>query len=145
MSMRHLGEFLDPLTFKLAALGSSAASGAASLATVDLTMGLFGVPLSVFLAGFAGALVSLSFLPPPAADLDRRKNVMGMAGHVFSGTLLAAFIEPMVWWGINNYLKPATPLPETLSLGIAGLLGALVMLLLPIGIQWVRKFTGAPV
>ena len=138
----RLAELLDPAVFKIAALSTSAASGLASVATIDLTMGILGVPLSVFLAGFAGALVSLSFLPPPADDQDRRKTLLGMAGHVASGTLLAAFSEPLVMWAIANYIKPATPLPEILNLSIAGLLGALLMLVLPIGIQYLKKFSG---
>jgi hypothetical protein len=90
----RLIDLSDPIVFKLAALGSSAVSGAASVATVDLTMGILGVPLSVFLAGFAGALVSLSFLPPPVEGREIRKTALSMAGHVLSGTLLAASAQP---------------------------------------------------
>lgn len=136
-------ELLDPATFKIAALSTSAASGVASIATVDLTMGIFGVPLSVFLAGFAGALVSLSFLPPPANDQDRSKTLASMAGHVCSGTLLSAFSEPLVLWAINNFVKPSTPLPDSLGIGIAGLLGALLMWLLPIGVSYLKRFSGS--
>jgi len=139
----RFAELLDPATFKFVAQVSSAASGAASIATVDLTMGVFGVPLSVFLAGFAGALVSLSFLPPPVNDQDRRKTLVNMAAHVCSGTLLAAFSGPLVLWGINTYLKPPAPLPDSLGIGIAGLLGALLMLLLPIGVSYLKKFSGS--
>lgn len=136
----RLIELLDPAAFKLAVQITSGISATASVATVDLTMGIFGVPLSVFLAGFAGALVSLSFLPPPANDHDRRKTLIGMSGHVVSGTLLAAFSEPLVIWGINTYLKPPAPLPDSLNIGIAGLLGAFLMWLLPLV---VKKFSGS--
>lgn len=138
--MIRFAELMDPAAFKVAALASSAASGVASIATVDWTMGVFGVPLSVFLAGFAGALVSLSFLPPPVDGGNRGKTLLSMAGHVFSGTLLAAFAQPLAIFAINRWL--AAELPSAVGLGIAGIFGALIMLVLPIGIQYLKKFSG---
>ena len=139
----RLYDYTDVAAFKLAALTSSAISSAASVATADWTMGVFGVPMSVFLAGFAGALVSLSFLPPPATDQDAKKTLLGMAGHVASGTVLAAFCEPLVLLAITHYFKPDEPLPASVHLGIAGLLGALLMVVLPIGIKYLKgKFGG---
>ena len=138
----RLLDLSDPVVFKIAALTSSAVSGVTSVATFDLTMGILGVPLSVFLAGFAGALVSLSFLPPPVSDEDRSKTVLGMAGHVLSGTFLSAFTQPLAIFAINHYLKPDVA-PPAISLGIAGILGALLMALLPIGIKYLKnKFAG---
>ena len=136
----QIADMMDPLAFKLAALTTSAASGAASIATVDLTMGILGVPLSVFLAGFAGALVSLSFLPPPMEGDDLRKTITGMAWHVISGTMLSAFITPSAMLAIRHWITPAAP-PE-IALGVAGMFGALIMLLLPIGVQYLKKFSG---
>lgn len=139
----RLYDLTEPLSFKIAALASSALSAGTSVAAADWTMGIFGVPFSVFLAGFSGALVSLSFMPPPAQGQDIKTTVKGMVGHVIGGTFMAAFLQPLVL-ALVKYYVPTLDLAQSAGLGIAGVLGALAMVLIPIGINWLRvRFGGA--
>ncbi len=78
---------LDPLAFKLAAVITSGASAAASAVTDSWPMQLFGVPLSVLLACFAGATIALAFLPP----MPRAKMFIA----VIAGTMIAAYLTPL--------------------------------------------------
>jgi uncharacterized membrane protein YedE/YeeE len=70
--------------FNVAAFFMSATAAAASLVTADWSTTLFGVGLSVLLAGFAGSVCALSFLPP----LPTRPRVFGA---VAIGTLVSAY------------------------------------------------------
>lgn len=49
---------------KTAAVAASLLSGGVAVSVGSLALEIFGVPLSVLLAGFAGAVVALAFLPP---------------------------------------------------------------------------------
>lgn len=130
------------MNFQTEAALAATTAGFASVATVDWTMGVFGVPLSVFLAAFAGALISLSFLPPPPEKESAHRMIVSRAYHVACGTVLAAYLEPGAFRMLNHYIEP--DLPVTLGLGVACALGVGLMLVIPIGLKWLRiKFGGA--
>lgn len=80
---------------RVSALAAGAASGAAAGVASSWSMMIFGVPLAVVFAAFAGAMVSLSFLP--AATLARTAII------VLSGTTAGAYTSAMVseWWGFS--------------------------------------------
>lgn len=81
---------------RVGTLVAGAASGAASGLASSWSMMIFGVPLAVVFAAFAGALVSLSFLP--AASLSRALIVLG------SGSMAGAYTSALVaeWWGFSQ-------------------------------------------
>ena len=73
----------------------AATSAAASSVTQNWSIEYFGVPLSVILAGFAGAVVALAFLQ----TMPRAK----MFATVFAGTLTAGYgvklVAHILGWG----------------------------------------------
>ena len=77
-------------------LAAGAASGAVANTAAAWALVVFGVPLAVVFAAFAGAMVSLTFLP--AATLLRTAAVVG------SGTLAGAYTSALVaeWWGFTS-------------------------------------------
>jgi hypothetical protein len=100
----------DPAVQKVAAAATSAATGAASWWTADWSVAVFGVPLSVLLAAFAGAVVALTFLPPVLSFLQ-------LVGRVVMGTVASAYVTPLagfLWAGIPH-------LPVAFLLGLAAL------------------------
>jgi hypothetical protein len=80
---------------RIGTLATGAASGAAAGIASSWSMMIFGVPLAVVFAAFAGALVSLSFLP--AASLSRTLVILG------SGSAAGAYTSALVaeWWGFS--------------------------------------------
>jgi len=80
----------------------SASAGAASIITTDWSVAVFGVPLSVLLAGFAGSVSALSFLPP----MPSRTRMFVAVGI---GTLTAGYgvriAAKALAWG-DDYLAP---------------------------------------
>lgn len=107
-----------------AAVGATA-SGAASILTASWSVDVFGVSVSTLLAGFAGALIALSFLPP-------YKTWRGMAAAVAAGTLIAAFSEPL----IAHYLDA----PAKLHQAIAFLVGLAALSVIPLAFKAVPEF-----
>lgn len=80
---------------RVSTLAAGAASGAAAGIASSWSMMIFGVPLAVVFAAFAGAMVSLSRLPP--ASLGRTVVI------VLSGTAAGAYLSALVseWWGFS--------------------------------------------
>ena len=72
---------------RIGTLATGAASGAAAGAASSWAMLVFGVPLAVVFAAFAGAMVSLSFLP--SATLARTLSVV--ASGTAAGAYMSAF------------------------------------------------------
>ena len=73
----------------------SATAFAGSLATVDISVQIFGVPISVILAAFAGSASALAFLPP----MSSRAKMLSV---VAVGTLAAAYAVRLIavkWLG----------------------------------------------
>lgn len=87
-------------------------SGAASVGAA-----FFGVKLITAVAGFAGGVVSLSFI----RELTRWQ----MLGAVLSGTLTAAYFTPVV------VIYAPKPISEPLELAIAYTLGLCAMNVVP--------------
>lgn len=100
----------DPAAQKALAAATSAATGTASWATADWSLAVFGVPLAVLLAAFAGAVVALTFLPPVVSFLR-------LIGQVVTGTVAAAYVTPLagfLWAGVPH-------LPVAFLIGLTAL------------------------
>jgi hypothetical protein len=115
----------DHSLIQLAAAGGSVATGTASVLTASWSIDIFGVSVSVLLAGFAGALIALSFLPP-------YKTFKGMVAAVVAGTLIAAFTEPL----IAHY----SDAPAKLAQGIAFITGLVALSVIPLALRSVPEF-----
>lgn len=76
----------DPVSTKAAAAGL--VSGGASLASIDFSVAMFGVPASVILAAFSGAALALSMLPPMTRRQMAIAVLMGLSVGTY-GSLLA--------------------------------------------------------
>lgn len=103
---------------RIASAGLAFASGAASLATDQWALAIFGVKSATLLAAFAGAVLMLSFLPP---EPGRR-----WAPRVVTATLLAAYAKPVV----HPWLVEKFHISEDARLAIAALLAMLIQALL---------------
>lgn len=81
--------------YRVGTLTAGAVSGAATGVASSWAMMVFGVPIAVVFAAFAGAMVSLSFLP--GATLGRTLII------VLSGTTAGAYTSAMIseWWGFT--------------------------------------------
>lgn len=115
----------DGTLMQAAAAVGATASGAASILTASWTVEIFGASVSTLLAGFAGSLVALSFLPP-------YKTWRGMVVAVVAGTLIAAYSEPL----IAHYLSA----PPKLHQAIAFLVGLVALSVIPLALQAVPEF-----
>lgn len=109
-----------------AAPGIAIAAGA-----ITITGSIFGVHYDALLAGFAGGLVSLSYLPhmPP----------MRIAGSVATSALLAGFFAPIVGAAAVNYLPwIATVGADVVRISSAAALGLCWQVVLPAGLDRLR-------
>ena len=81
---------------RIGTLATGAVSGAAAGAASSWSMMVFGAPLAVVFAAFAGALVSLSFLP--VASLSRTLVILA------SGSATGAYTSALVaeWLGLSQ-------------------------------------------
>lgn len=115
----------DPAALKMAAAATSVVSGASAAVAQDWTMAVFGVPVFVLLASFAGSVAALSFLQP--------MGVARMASSVCCGTAIAAYIEPIAahYLGLQAHL------------GVAFAIGLVAMAAVPLLITWVPKLLDA--
>ena len=119
--MRH--EITNALSLKVTSTVAGT-SGIAAFATENWSLAIFGVPISVLLAGFAGALISLSFLPPD----QKRKWWL----TVIVSTIVAGYIQPLVAYYFN--------VPVNLALGLAFVLGLTVQVVIPLVLQHLPDF-----
>lgn len=122
---------IGDVTFKSTSSALATTSGVASAATTGIVADVFGVPLSVLLAGFAGAVVALSFLPPLP---DKWKSFTAVA----VGTLVASYGVQVGAW----YFK----WPAELNAPAAFFIGLLAHLFLTLvftkGPSWANKRYG---
>ncbi len=95
---------MDPAAAAAAGAATGAAAWFASWSVI-----IFGAPLPVVLAGLAGALVALSFLPP--------STFLRAVATVAGSTLCAAYLEPLA--------QHMADLPQRLALGLAFGIGLL--------------------
>lgn len=101
-------DLIDTATFKTAALGSAAASGAASWISSDWALAIFGIPFSVLIAGFAGALIAVAVLPP----ISRWWISLG------AGTGVSAYSTSLVMLSLNKYTELGTADARGVAFGI---------------------------
>lgn len=124
---------LDP-TMQIAAGATAAASTAASFATGDWSIAVFGVPLATVLAAFAGAVVSNTFMPS--------QGLMRMAWVLAAGTLVGAYLAPLVAKIPQVFIPSVTQLPDTLEKPIAFLLGLAVQVGVPAFLSRIKNKGG---
>ena len=84
------------MALRVGSLAAGAVSGAAAGAASSWAMMIFGVPLAVVFAAFAGAMVSLTFLP---AGTWRRTLAI-----IASGTVAGAYTAALTaeWLGLSQ-------------------------------------------
>jgi hypothetical protein len=129
---------LDDSAFKVAAGLTSAASGAVSLATGDWAVALFGIPFTVLVAGFAGALIAVAMMPP----LNRWYISLG------AGATISAYLTSFFALILDKY----TSIGDTDDRAVAFFLGLMVYFLLSLFFQdgrdiilgWLRSKFGGP-
>jgi hypothetical protein len=104
----------------------SAASAASSWLVADQwSTHILGVPVSVVLAAFAGAVLVLSFLPPAS------KGRVPWQVKIVSATLFASILEPL----IAHFFS----IPDKAQLGLAAAIAAaLQALAVPEVREWMR-------
>mgnify|MGYP006921294104 CR=1 FL=1 len=125
----RLVEMMDPVGFKIAVAAASAVSGAAAVATRDLSVAYLGVPLPVVLAAFAGAGLILSFLP-------RRVDAEGSSALEHHLRTFGTIVLCMLLGSYGAALLPR--LVDGLAGGelfIAFALGALGQIFVPLAIE----------
>lgn len=119
-------QLLDP-PIQLAAATGSAASTAASMVLAEYSLAFLGVPLPTVLAGFGGALFSLSVMP--------RLSLQRAAMTVLGNTMAAAYTTRLAMHVLG--------IPEGHYLGAAFLIGALAQFGLTLATEWLRNRYGA--
>jgi len=102
----------DPVSAKAAA--AAVVSGTASVVSADLSTAMFGVPIAVILAAFAGASLALAFLPQMSRVQMLTAVLLGMAIGVYGSQLILA------WQGWGAHVLP----PLGFFLGLTGQLSA---------------------
>lgn len=117
-------EISNTLMLKVASVATGTTSGLAAFATENWSLAIFGVPISVLLAGFAGAMVSLSFLPP------EQKHKWWVIVTV--STIIAGYSQPLAAYYFN--------VPTHLALGLAFFLGLTVQVVIPLVLKHLPDF-----
>ncbi|GGI16466.1 hypothetical protein [Oxalicibacterium faecigallinarum] len=108
-------------------------TGAAIAGTAITFSGtLIGMPFDTLLAGFAGGLVALSYLPGSL-------TVARVVGSLLSSTLLAGFFAQLVAQCAFTYLPWTRELGETMRVASAGGLGICSQVLIPLGLNWITS------
>lgn len=127
-------QLFDSAPFRVEAMVSSAVSGVVSVATTDWTMGIFGVPLSVLLAGFAGAALALSLLPTMTHRQMAIAIALGTAIGMY-GALIVTLLQPA--------LAPAVA-AVAFFLGLCGQFGASMFFKdgRDVVLAWIRRILG---
>jgi hypothetical protein len=113
---------------------SSTAAIAFAAGTITLTGSILGVHYDALLAGFAGGLVALSYLPPLPP--------MRIAGTVVAAALLAGFFAPVMSAGAVNYFPWLTVMGDSLRIAMAAGLGICGQALIPAVLGYIRKKGG---
>ncbi|WGG51834.1 restriction endonuclease [Rugamonas sp. DEMB1] len=113
---------------------SSTVGIAIAAGTITLTGSILGVQYDALLAGLAGGLVSLSYLP--AMTLAR------IAGSVAGSSLLAGYFAPLIALGIANYFPFAAAAGDGMRLASAAGLGLGAQVIIPTAFAWLRRKGG---
>lgn len=102
--------------------------------TITLTGSILGVHYDALLAGFAGGLVALSYLPSMPA--------MRIAGTVVAASLLAGFFAPVLAFGAANYFPFLTGAGDSLRIAMAAGIGIFGQALIPAVLGYIRRKGG---
>ncbi|HJV54315.1 MAG TPA: restriction endonuclease [Noviherbaspirillum sp.] len=114
---------------------SSTAGVAIAAGTITLTGTFLGVHYDALLAGFAGGLVSLTYLPA----MPRSK----IAGTVAGSSILAGYFAPVIAAGAQHYFPWLEAVGDFMRLASAAGLGVSAQAVIPAALNWVRKQGGA--
>ena len=118
-------------------MGEPHASGAAIAgAAITFSGSVIGMHFDALLAGFAGGLVALSFLPGPL-------SVGRVAATLLSSSLLAGFFAQLVALGAFAYLPWTQPMGDLMRVAAAGGLGIASQTLIPVLLAWIERKGGA--
>lgn len=109
--------------------GAAIAGGA-----ITITGSILGVHYDALLAGFAGGLVSLSFLPS--------MTVWRSAYSVAASSLLAGFFAPAIALAMANYFPWLASLGDYLRITSAAFIGVSAQAFIPIMLAWARAKGG---
>lgn len=110
---------------------SSTAGIAIAAGTITLTGSILGVHYDALLAGFAGGLVALSYLPA--------MTVPRIAGTVIAASLMAGFFAPMTAAGALNFFPWMNGTGDSLRLAMAAGIGIFGQALIPYGFGYLRR------
>ncbi|HYD58979.1 MAG TPA: hypothetical protein VEC35_01395 [Noviherbaspirillum sp.] len=99
--------------------------------TITLTGSILGVHYDALLAGFFGGLVSLSYLPSMPA--------LKIAGTVASSSILAGFFAPVIAAAAVHYFPWLVGTGGGVRMACAAGLGLTAQVLIPAGLNWLRK------
>lgn len=115
---------------------SGVSLGAASVATADWALAVFGVPISALLAAFGGSVIALSMVP--------KVEPKRMAIAVVAGLAIGIYGSQLMVWGHD---WPAQVLPPIAF--FLGLFGQMLIALVfkegrELAMAWLRKSLGLP-
>ena len=114
---------------------SSTVGIAIAAGTITLTGSILGVQYDALLAGLAGGLVSLSYLP--AMTWGR------IAGSVAGSSLIAGWFAPLASIAAANYFPFVGGAGEsTIRIAAAAALGLGAQVIIPAAFTWLRKKGG---
>jgi len=113
---------------------SSTAGVAIAAGTITVSGSIIGVQYDLLLAGFAGGLVSLSYLPA----MTRWR----IAGSVASSAILAGFVAPVMAAGALHYLPWVASVGDFMRMVAAFGLGICAQVLIPAALKRLGKWLG---
>ncbi|KQW97145.1 hypothetical protein ASC94_10160 [Massilia sp. Root418] len=115
---------------------SSTVGVAIAAGTITLTGSILGVQYDALLAGLAGGLVSLSYLPP--------MSPVRIAGSVAGSSLIGGWFAPLASITAANYFPFISGAGETaVRIAAAATLGLCAQVLIPAAFAWLRAKGGA--
>lgn len=112
---------------------SSTVGIAIAAGTITLTGSILGVQYDSLLAGLAGGLASLSYLPTT--------TIVRTAGSVASSALIAGWCAPFAVLAVANFLPSAAGEPA-MRIAAAGVLGLCAQVIIPAAFAWLRRKGG---
>ena len=116
---------------------SSTVGIALAAGTITLTGSILGVQYDALLAGLAGGLVSLSYLPPMRGPQ--------IAGSVIGSSLIAGWFAPVASVTAANYFPFLSSAGESgIRIAAAAGLGLCAQVIIPAAFAWLRKKGDVP-
>ena len=116
---------------------SSTVGIAIAAGTITLTGSILGVQYDALLAGLAGGLVSLSYLPPMRGPQ--------IAGSVIGSSLIAGWFAPVASVTAANYFPFLSSAGESgIRIAATAGLGLCAQVIIPAAFAWLRKKGDVP-